>query len=196
MSDNGSVAHHIFCVHMHSLKTSLVAWAPVSALLLPLLPSEMPGAGQYLWGGSVVEWRGRNWRREPGMISGALSVWRKPRIFTENRPSALGRPASTLPLHVSHACLEVQVQSSVLQEGGDWEVKWGGEIVWAWKTEDWKNFLNWKKIVSMPSNENEHRNQRNLWESVSSKTKTRRMREVREWDSSQEPGGKLKKEFD
>lgn len=138
---------------------------------------------QHLWGGSVVEWRGRNWRRGPGMLSGALSVWRKPRIFTENR-SALGRPASTLPLHISHACLEVQVQSSVLQEGGDLEVKWGGEIVWAWKTEDWKNFLNWKKIVSMPSNENEHRNQRNLWESVSRKTKTRRMREVRERDSS------------
>ena len=189
MSDDGCVAHHIFCVHRHSLKTSLVAWAPVSDLLLLLLPSELPSAEQYLWGGSVVEWRGRNWRRGPGMLSGALSVWRKPRIFTENRPSALGRPASTLPLRISQACLEVQVQSSVLQEGGDWEVKWGGEIVWAWKTEDWKNFLNWKKIVTCPvmkmstgtretcENQSQVRQKQGGWERSENGTQVRNLEE-------------------
>lgn len=167
-----ALLHTIYSVHMHSLKTSLVAWAPVSALLLLLLPSELPGAEQYLWGGSVVEWRGRNWRKEPGMLSGALSVWRKPRIFTENRPSSCSHsPTPRKP------CLPRSSSAELCAPGGRrLGGETGGEIVWAWKTEDWKNFLNWKKIVSMPSNENEHRNQRNLWESVSSKTKTRRMR--------------------
>lgn len=49
---------------------------------------------------------------------------------TQGPQQALRGYASTLPLHINQACLEVQMQSSAFQEGGDREVKWGDKRVW------------------------------------------------------------------
>ena len=129
-SDNGSVAHPIFCVHTHSLKTSQLLehlsqpcycfYYPGSCLVLSSTCEEV----QWWNEGAEIEEGGQECSLELCLFEGNLGS-------SQRTDLPQGDPLPTLLLHISHVCLEVQVQSSVLQEGGDLEVKWGGEIVWA-----------------------------------------------------------------
>lgn len=128
-----------------------------------------PGAEQYLW---RSEWQKL---KKVAMKVLCRSVYLNE---TQGPHQALMGHASTLPLHISHACLEVQSAEFCAPGGRGQEVKWKGERVWAeLKALALEEFPELKEDCSHTQLCQWCRNQRNLCKSGSSQTRIRKKTE-------------------